>query len=269
MFCQDGGMLVMNMRSFAVAVTIVAGTATIYSVISSQPSPEPSPEPKPVAKVEATTEVKADDQDSQGGGGAFAAGQPERSRFAEWYSERRSELMMAGMEPGTCGFHLLRPQEDSLWYGTYTVYTSGGRAWWPGAKAIYVANYSLDLIAEEYPNVSFQKPFSGGIVDFTVVAQGTGQFRIDAHFDARAIQVLEAILGTVNSTTDYVDWFLIERSAGELPTDMRAVIVAENKAYLPISLLDIVTGVAGPTVTIAKDLGEAEALDLVVKLEAS
>jgi hypothetical protein len=246
----------MSLRKLAAVVTIAAGSATLYSLFT--------------GSVRGTEVVRHAVQDQQGGAGSFAAATPQRLRYAEWYLERYTDLMLNGMEPGTGGFHLLRPQEDSLWTEPgYTVDSSGGRAWWPGTTAKYQVRYSLDVIAERAPHVSFQKPIAGSIIQFSVVAQSDDLFRVDAHFDSRAVQVLEALIGTINSTVPYVDWFGITRQAGEAPTDMRAVVVADNEVYLPCSMLGVATGTAGPTVTVASDMDEAEALDLVVKLESS
>ena len=129
--------------------------------------------------------------------------------------------------------------------------------------------YSFSISLELNPQVSYQRQIQGPIVDYAVVPQGDGLFRLEGFFDTRAIGVLQAMIGTTDSPVSYVDWFWRTRPAGTLPTDMRAAVVADDQVYLPFSMLDIVTGAIGSTVTLAKDLDEAAALDLLVKLESS
>ncbi len=247
-------MRIRELRKTAAIITIIAGSATLFSVFGpGRTGPDPIPAAAP---------------DQQAGDGSFAAATPARLREIEWFMQKYSDLAENGMEPGTAGFHICRPEEDSLWSLKYTVKQSAGKYWWPSASAMYVAHYSFSNSRERSPQVSYQRQIQGPIVEYAVVPQGDGLFRLEGFFDTSAIGVLQAMIGTTDSPVSYVDWFWRTRPAGTLPTDMRAAVVADDQVYLPFSMRDIATGAIEPTVILAKDMDEAGALDLLVKLES-
>ena len=193
----------------------------------------------------------------------WIAGAAERQRINDWFLSQFHLLGQTGMEPGSAGFHLLRPGVDHLWDSMYTVWQSGGWAWWPVETRHFIP-YSRGELPEAAAAVSFRRPFRGAAADYSVVQSTTGLFQVEAAFD---MNVLGAVHGPTSGAGAYTDWFQVVHPSGGPATRMQAVVVADNKADYPFSITDLLTGLAENPVVIAKDLDLVSANALVYKLE--
>ncbi len=180
-----------------------------------------------------------------------------------------------GLEADRAGLHVVYPFGDDVPLG-----------WLSPAKKEILGNwdffsigvaYSLgvdycDTLGDELgalgASVSTKRFLPNGIFEYTLFDDGVNGWEIHATASQRSIDILTQVHGPTTSSTEFVDWAGWTRGAGESCADLRVAAVADNIAFLPVSVTALVeNGVPNNVVVIARALSYDDAYALVYKLK--
>jgi len=202
---------------------------------------------------------------------AFKAAMDERVTHAAWLTQQYNLLGVRGKEARTAGFSLLRPGADITLRRPdifSTVLTSPHFDFWEVSRKypdVYtVVPWGTGTVERLPIEVSVTRLFDNSLVSTAVaVDQGGGLYRVDITFGAPSIARLGALLG-ISGSNNYIDWYGLSKNGGEAPTEMKAVLVSDNVAFLPISITDIVNqNLVNQPIVVARDLSSVEAAKIV------
>ncbi len=196
-----------------------------------------------------------------------------QAQWAAWKSLETDRLAKHGMEPGSSGFHLLRPPSDpklidpfmhsfpdsSLIYDFHEV------------DRAYVDVSYLQIGGLEYQGtpVSMNRIFENSTVGTARLHHdpATSSYSVVVEFTEDGLAILANLLGTSAGGPDQFDWYGLPHPDGQAPTEMKAVLVKANKAYLPISITNIVAqGLVNTPIIIANNLDGDTATKIVADI---
>lgn len=192
------------------------------------------------------------------------------------YSTARDSVLNGFIENGTAKFHLCRPWEDPAVYRSPINTGSEASLYFDFAfaEARYDdAPYMLlpggsGFVASA--QVGQTALFENSVIKAaSVVALSTdGPFGVEIVMADDAMMTFQSLLASrTDDTTTYIDWYGNRRLTTDVPTEMRAVLVAENDAFIPISITDFVTqDLRNQPILVAHRLSQVEAQSLVQKL---
>ena len=222
------------------------------------------------------------------GGSQLAANQANHLRRDILVTSQFQDFFFAGgIEIGSAGFHLVFNDgvEDSgvRSPGTFpdgNQFCVRGWCYWDAAFPMYPdLAYSKHAEHVGVPSdftvpVSFRRMLDAGIFSYSLVTESGGTYGIQADLDSDAIDALDLVLAPVSTDPfdgSYRDWYGLQKTSGEEPTEMKIALTVDNLVYLPIDVTQIMadldaSGAVSYSVIIATGLLPAEATTLLDEL---
>lgn len=210
---------------------------------------------------------------STGDGGrrqAEASPRPTRGQvfFPARLSSMRAYAPPTRIEEDTAGFHLLPPRNVdrprrglATASGPFSTLLGGHRFWFAETRqpATHAGPFG---VPQAIAWLSVDRIWANDAVVLHKVRDGAA-WSLSMTFTERCHAEVLAQLGEAATDEAGMDWFGPLRAAGEPRTELRVALVVRQRALMPVSVTDMVAAGDSRTATIATDLTEAEADDII------
>lgn len=188
----------------------------------------------------------------------------DQQRNAAWRANLISIYGVHGVALNSAEFHLLRPHTDERLREMMTndsPLDSDWFSWWPVAPR-YELSYHYGPAMPMLPSdvhVGLGELFSKRVLSDAIAwPDGQGAFRVEVTFSQQGVAYLTQLLASRPGFSN-LDWFGAVPLQGQ-PTVMEAVVVANNLAYKPFSVTNVVSQqLWGVPIVVADDLSQSEA----------
>ena len=196
---------------------------------------------------------------------AFSGYEHELDERAHNRADRDQELSIHGMEPETCGFHVVTPP-----------YNGFADSYLNSVATSDTDRFAFSMIshfrAEDYPldamwdiQASHERIFPNGVASLglTIV---DGEYALEAHFTSRGLRVIRSVHGPTDSSSPYRDWFSRSNVNGGPSSIMHAALVYNDVAFTPVNVTEMLrTG--DSTAIVARGLTASQAEDILDAFE--
>lgn len=173
--------------------------------------------------------------------------------------EIRATLAEGGMEPQSCGFHILSPPRPSTFSSSDLSGDVNG-LWLFAPILTRSPSLHLSVLGRSKSTVFASSrrvvPNAAAVLQ---KFQGSGGWYVQATFSARGFEVLKSAHGPTSSSATYTDWYGVVHPQGGASTPMTATLVCNSVVLRPFSVTGLVDLPGPPTVLVADGLTVAEA----------
>ena len=236
------------LRSITLAIGLLAGAT--YLIIAVVPDAQGLPSPTPAPAISTTPDWDV----------LVAATYKQELIQAQSDSRLFDYTLENGLEPGNARVHFLVPRDYSPTLGSNaSPFWAGGHNLWQAETKYATESYHLPPIFQApSARVSLWALFDARIIASATAQQNGPEYSVFISFNQGQIDWLKKYRSHHEDTGR--DWF---GRSNPTPTELLAVVVSDNVAYLPFSVSSIIDdNLVNVPIEVARDLPQAEATQL-------